>query len=323
VTIAPRQARILVIGHACLDSISITTDSAPEDGKLEADRIWVGPGGPATNAAIALSRLGHEVWLAIRFADDPAGRIVAAALEAEGVRCLVAPVDEGSTSLAQIRARGDARSVVWKRGRLPALEAEPRMLEEWFDGVEMLYVDGHEVPAASAAIQHAARAGVSGLADPGSLRAGAEDWPARLDSFVATPRWLEARYPGIESVEDAVAALARDARPGALVGVTLGLAGGLAVQGGERVTWRARKTGAVDTTVAGDAFHAGLADAMLQGMDLPAALDWAATLAAAVCRAPGHAALPKDREQLQLWHGRWGHRPAAAATLYATSPAAL
>jgi sugar/nucleoside kinase (ribokinase family) len=75
--------------------------------------------------------------------------------------------------------------------------------------------------------------------------------------------------------------------------------------------------------VAGDAFHAGLADAMLQGMETRAALDWAATLAAAVCRAPGHAALPASRAQLQLWHGRWGHRPEAEAGIYESRPAEL
>ena len=109
--------------------------------------------------------------------------------------------------------------------------------------------------------------------------------------------------------------LASDARDDAVVGVTLGGRGGIAVHHGERLTWRARKTGAVDTTVAGDAFHAGLADAVVQGMELRDGLDWAATLAASVCRAPGHAALPKNREELALWHGRWGHRPELAPDL--------
>lgn len=315
----PRHARILVIGHGCLDSISLTTDVAPADGKLEADRIWVGAGGPATNASIALRRLGHEVRLASALADDPAGRLVAATLEAEGVDVLCPPVQAASTSLAQIRSRRGDRSVVWKRGKLPAVEFDPA----WMDGVDLLYVDGHEVTAATAALERADAAGVPSVADPGSLRPGAEEWPGLLDSVIATPRWLSARYPGARSVEEAVERLAMDARPGAVSGVTLGVGGGLARQHGERVTWTARKTGAVDTTAAGDAFHAGLADALLQGMDLEGGLDWAATLAASVCRAPGHAALPRDRAQLRLWHGRWGHRPEPAPDLYASALAEL
>jgi len=323
VTEPVRHARILAIGHSCLDSISITSEAAPADGKLEADRIWIGAGGPATNAAIALRRLGHDVRLATSHSDDPAGELVAATLEAEGVCALCEPVAGGATSLAQIRAYGDARSVVWKRGKLPPLEVDAAQLDKWFDGVDLVYVDGHEVDLGTVALERAAELGIPTIADPGSLRPGAEHWPSLLDSVVATPRWLGARYPDAASLEEAVERLATNAREGAVTGVTLGVGGGLARHRGDRVTWQARKTGAVDTTGAGDAFHAGLADAMVQGMDLAAGLDWAATLAAAVCRAPGHAALPVDRAQLRLWHGRWGHRPQPGPGLYETSPAEL
>ena len=100
-----------------------------------------------------------------------------------------------------------------------------------------------------------------------------------------------------------------------MVGVSLGSRGGFALARGEALEWSARKTGVIDTTGAGDAFHAGLADALLQGMSSQESLDWAATLAAAVCRAPGHSALPADREELALWHGRWGHRSPPTADL--------
>lgn len=318
-----RHARILVIGHVCLDSVSLVSAPVPVDGKLEAERIWVGPGGPATNAAIALRRLGHHVRLAVRFGDDAAGEIIKNTLVAEGIELLCAPAVGGVTSLAQIRAQGDARSVVWKRGTLASLESAPEEIERWMRDIDLLYVDGHEVDAASVALQQAAGQGTPAIGDLGSMRPGSEAWPSLLDSAVATPRWLDARYPDARSLEDAVARLSSDARDGALVGVTLGGNGGLARRAEARFTWRARKTGAVDTTVAGDAFHAGLADAMIQDLEVQAGLDWAATLAASVCRAPGHSALPVDRAQLQLWHGRWGHRPAAEPGLYSTSPGVL
>lgn len=318
---APRHARVLVIGHSCLDSISVTEEHAPADGKLEADRIWTGPGGPGANAAIALRRLGHEVALATSLASDAAGRLVESGLRAEGIELLIPLVDEGTSSLAQIRATGAERSVVWRRGKLPLLEADRALVSAWMGGIDLLYVDGHEVPTATAALEFAREQGIRSVADPGSLRPGAEDWPKLLDSFVATPRWIGSRYPDASSLGDAVSLLASDARDGAVVGVTLGARGGIAEEAGERLTWRARKTGAVDTTVAGDAFHAGLADALVQGMSLRDGLDWAATLAASVCRAPGHSALPKNRGDLALWHGRWGHRPEMGPD-FAEQPAA-
>ena len=129
-----------------------------------------------------------------------------------------------------------------------------------------------------------------------------------LSWAVATPRWLARRFAEKHSIGSALEALAAAAAPTAMVGVSLGAQGGFSRAGGECLAWTARKTGVADTTGAGDAFHAGLADGLIQGMSWQETLDWAATLAAAVCRAPGHSALPADRDELLLWHGRWGYR---------------
>lgn len=313
----PVRSRILVVGHSCLDSIAVSESRPPDDGKLEASKIWCGSGGPAANAALALTRLGHEVHLVTRFGDDAAGAIIHSTLVAEGVRLVTGPVQGGRSSLAQIRSRGPDRSVLWARGELPPLPADAATVRGWLQGMDLLYLDGHEVPAATIALEVAAGSGIPIVGDAGSLREGSADWPRRMQSVVASPRWLRARFPEAPSLESSLGDLAGLAPDGALTGVTLGASGGFALQGGELLPWTARKTGPVDTTVAGDAFHAGLADALLQGMPAAQALAWAATLGAAVCRAPGHVGLPRDRAQLQLWHGRWGFREAPDPALLA------
>ena len=307
---SPRRARILVIGHSCLDSIAVSATVPPDDGKGEASRIWIGPGGPATNAAIALARLGHDVRLATSLGDDPAGELIAAHLHAEGVQLIVGAISGATSSLAQIRAVGEDRSVLWRRGALRQVPPDAMTIATWVESSDLLYVDGHDVEVASVALKLAHEAGIRCVADLGSLRDGSEDWPPLLSSAVATPRWLARRFAGHGSLGDAVRALSELCSDDAMVGVSMGSLGGFARAGGDQLTWIARKTGVVDSTGAGDAFHAGLADALVQGMSAQEALDWSATLAAAVCRAPGHSALPADREQLALWHGRWGYRPA-------------
>jgi sugar/nucleoside kinase (ribokinase family) len=316
---SPRHARILVIGHSCLDSIAISATTPPDDGKTEASRIWIGPGGPATNAAIALARLGHDVGLATSFGDDPAGKLIAAHLHREGVRLLVEAFEGETSSLAQIRAAGESRSVLWRRGALRQIEPDPVRIAAWLAACDLLYVDGHEVPAATVALGIAQAAGIRCVADLGSLRDGSEEWPSMLSSAVATPRWLARRFSTHPSLGDAMEALSEVSCNGAMVGVSLGSRGGFARIGGDQLAWTARKTGVVDSTGAGDAFHAGLADALVQGMAPQETLDWSATLAAAICRAPGHSALPADRKQLALWHGRWGYRTAPTPDIL-TSP---
>lgn len=314
-----RRARILVIGHSCLDSIAISATAPPDDGKTEASRIWIGPGGPATNAAIALARLGHDVRLATSLGDDPAGTMIGAQLLAEGVRLLVPAAPGAKSSLAQIRAAGEARSVLWRRGVLPQIEPDLALITTWVESCDLLYVDGHEVAAASVALKLAHEAGIRCVADLGSLRDGSEEWSVMLSSAVATPRWLARRFAGHTSLGDALNALSDVSPDSAMVGVSMGALGGFASVGGNQLAWTARKTGVVDSTGAGDAFHAGLADGLVQGMTPQEALDWSATLAAAVCRAPGHSALPADRKELALWHRRWGYR-LAPATDSLTSP---
>lgn len=307
-----RHARILVVGHACVDTVTQIDRMPAADEKLEARAAWCGGGGPAANAAVALRRLGHEVLLACALGDDVLGRIAREELENEGIRLMVPP-GAGSTSLAQIQAEGPARRVIYKRGSVAPLMVDAAGAQRWLDGVELLYVDGHEPDAASVLVTQVRERGIPMIADLGSLRPGVEEWLGVLAWAVASPR-CAAALARSEDLQVQLAALAQRCPRAVGVGVTAGSRGGVARCGGEDLRWHARKVGVVDSTGAGDAFHAGLADAYLQGMDPAASLEWAATLGASVCRGPGgRKFLPVDRHDLSRFAARWPHRPEPAA----------
>lgn len=302
------QASIVVVGHACVD-VFTKVDRAPQpDEKIEARLAWCGGGGPAANAAVALRRLGHQVELACALGDDVLGRIAFEELEAENVGLLV-PRGAGSTALAQIQAHGDLRSVVFDRGSVAPLQIERGIADRWLAGADLLYVDGHQIQAATVLVERARERGVPVIADLGTLRPGVEAWLGNLVWAVASPRFAAAL--AVSDDEDAqLEALAARAPQAVGVGITLGARGGVARCAGKTLRWRSRKVGAVDTTAAGDAFHAGLADAYLQGMDPERSLEWAATLGASVCRGPGgRKFLPVDRHDLTRFFARWPHRP--------------
>jgi sulfofructose kinase len=303
-----RSARILVVGHACVDMVTQVSRVPGPDEKLEASKAWCGGGGPAANAAVALRRLGHEVWLACSLGDDVLGRIAAEELEREGVRLLVSPTS-GTTSIAQIRAMGERRSVVWKGGTAPALEIDQPTLHVWLDGVDLLYVDGHEVEAAGALVAAAHRRALPVLGDLGTLRPSTERWLPAMVWAVTSPRYAAA-LAGTDDLGRQLDTLTAQATSAVGVGITLGARGGVARSGGRDFHWRARKVGVVDSTAAGDAFHAGLADAYLQGMDVQASLEWAAVLGASVCRGlGGRRFLPVDRADAQRFAAAWPQRP--------------
>ncbi len=302
------RARVLAIGHACLDLVTVLDERPGVDAKHEAIDHWLGGGGPAANAAVALRRLGHAVRLLARRGDDEAGRIVDEELGREGVEIAPHRV-AGETSIAQIQCVGPARSIVWRRPPLPPLPVPtPEQARRTLRSFDLLYLDGHEGRCAQVYFEAAVSVGLPVVADLGSPRPEALAWPAGLAWSVATRRYLAAWADPASPRAAAVEALARRAQ-GRPVGLTLGEEGVLALVEGKRLAVPARRVRVVDTTGAGDAFHAGLADAVLQGWTGRRALEWASALGASVCRFPGgRRGLPKDRAQMVKQEQRWPAR---------------
>lgn len=99
----------LVVGEALVDVVR-------RDGREQAL-----PGGSAANAAVAMSRLGREVWLATAWADDAYGAMLAAHLVDNGVHLAADPAVLGRTSsaTASLGADGAARyefDISWRLG---------------------------------------------------------------------------------------------------------------------------------------------------------------------------------------------------------------
>ena len=223
-------------------------------------------------------------------------------LEAEGVQ-LVAERRRGTTALAQIQVVGAERSVAWRRGTAEGLD--PDGVDAWLDGVDLLYVDGHQLPCANAAIAAARERGIDVLADLGTLRAGMREWLPHLVWSVASRRFA-CEFAESEDPRDGIDALEHASSRAIGVGVTLGGRGGVARIAGRDVTWGPRKVRVMDTTAAGDAFHAGLADAVLRGLEPETSLQWASAVGAAVCRGlGGRRWLPRDRARMQDFERAW------------------
>ena len=78
---------VTVIGDATLD-VTVRTAEAPRAGGDIPAQISISPGGQGANVAIRLARAGLDVRLATAIADDAPGRLLAPALEADGVRLI-------------------------------------------------------------------------------------------------------------------------------------------------------------------------------------------------------------------------------------------
>ncbi len=303
---------LVVVGYNAWDVRVPLSAPLPADGKVEVAALDAGGGGPAATAAVALARLGARARLVTALADDPFGAAQRAELLAEGVDLAYARPRAGAASpLAVILvAPGGQRAILWRRGDLPPL-APDEVDAACLDGAGALLCDTHE-PAAATALARAARArGRPVVLDAGNVRPGVATLVPLCTDVVGSTGFASA----LCGEPDPVAALRALARLGpARVATTYGTAGCLTLVAGEPVHVPAFRVTAVDTTGAGDAFHAGYALARAEGRDAPDALAWGAAVAALKCRAlGGRRGLPRREEvEALLRRGeRRAERPAA------------
>lgn len=275
--------RILVVGYAAFDTILPVEGRPAEDSKVEVEAVIEGGGGPGATAAVALARLGARVRYLGVLTDDTAGRRQRAELEGAGVDVSASPVLPGHASPRAVilvdRGSG-ARTIFWSRGDLPPLDPgriDPGLL----DGIDLLYTDGHDAPAAAVLAREARRRKMPVVMDAGSVREGTAELVALCTDVISSETFAP-ELTGREDPGDALEALA--ARGPARVAMTQGGRGVVARVEGGLVRLPAFDVPVKDTTGAGDAFHAGYARALLEGRDFSGCLDYGQAVAALKCR---------------------------------------
>lgn len=274
---------ILVVGYNAFDVLVPASGSLPVDGKLEVAGITLSGGGPGATAAVALARLGANVRLVTILTDDLPGQFQLGELVAAGVDISLCPVRRERVSPLAVslvdRDRG-SRTIIWSRGDLPALQVD-EVDTAWLEGVDLLYTDGHEVVAARKLAVAARKLGLPVVMDAGGVRSGSDRLAAECTDVISSSGFA----PTLTGQSDPLKALVALAELGpAHVAMTFGKAGCLALAGGVPVPIPAFAVEVVDTTGAGDAFHAGYAFARARGMEFLDCLEFGSAVAALKCR---------------------------------------
>ena len=284
-------ADFVSLGFCSQDVIAVLPE-IPLDSKVEALSRDVQGGGPAANAAVQASRLGVRSAFAGVAGADGVGRWLRDDFVREGVDVSGMKLREGaSTNVAYcwIEAPTGKRSVAWCPGTATALasaEVDMAMVR----GARVLHLDGHQPEAALAAAKAAREAGVPVSLDAGSLRAGMAELLPYVTILIASEAFART-YTG---EGDLARALPKLAQVGAEVtGITMGEAGSMAWQDGQALHCPAFRIRAVDTTGAGDVYHAGFAVRWLETKDLLESMRFASAVSALKClKLGGRAGMP-------------------------------
>lgn len=293
---ASRGVDVVGVGYTALDYLCVVPHLPADDTKLEVRDFTIQGGGPAATAMVAIRRLGAAAALVAKVGGDDFGRRMIEELRREEVDVSRVVVEPGATSqFAFIMAHGTtaSRTVLWTRGSVSRLRPDEVDLD-LVDRARALFIDDLEPAAALAAARRARERGIPVMIDAGSLREGVRELLPLVDFLFASERFA-AQISGSADPRRGLDALgAFGAR---VAGVTLGERGCIARAGGETIEEPGFAVRAVDTTGAGDVFHAAYLFAAMRGWDPRRCCVFANAVAALKCRRlGGRAGIPDFAE---------------------------
>ncbi|HLW81691.1 MAG TPA: PfkB family carbohydrate kinase [Candidatus Acidoferrales bacterium] len=254
--------------------------------KLEISSAAVYPGGQVATALIACRHWGLSARYVGSIGDDSAGALQQrefrnAAIEAHHIRLKNC---SSQLSFILVDQKSGERTILWKRD--PRLTLRPDHLQQsWITKSRVLLVDGHDVAAAAHAARLAHSAQIPVVADIDNVYPGVEGLLESTDYLFAS-REFPARIMKSSGLLTTLLRISN--RFGCrVVGATLGRLGALAWDGARFHYCRGYCVDTVDTTGAGDVFHAGIVYGILQRWPLKAILEFSCAASALNCTALG------------------------------------
>ena len=300
----PAAPRVFVVGSLNADLVAgVARLPQPGETVLATGNLATLCGGKGANQALAAARLGAPTAMVGRVGDDAHGQRLREALLRDGVDCTgVRPTPDCASGVALIVVDDAGRNsivvVPGANARLDAADVDRELSRIGAGCVVALQLEVPLETVARAAATARAR-GATVVLNPAPATALADELLATVDILVLNEgeaSVLTGRP--VDSVDAVGRAAARLRERGAgRVLVTLGARGVLAATAGAVHHLPARRVRAVDTTGAGDTFIGGLCTGLIEGLDLPAAIELGQAAAAIqVTRHGAQAAMPTRRE---------------------------
>ena len=253
--------------------------------KVEYRTATVMPGGQTATTVVACQTWGLRTRYVGKIGDDDAARLHRDAFARAGVEAQLITVPGGLSPQSMILVdEGGERTVLCRRDQRLVLQPED-LDREWIANARALHVDGYDTAAATVAAGWARAAGIPVIADLDELYPGVEKLIENIDYLIVS-RDFPCRLMAEPNLESALRRM--QLRFGCrLTAATLGQDGVLAWDGKQFLSSSAYRVPVVDTTGAGDIFHAGFIYGLLQDWPLERQLDFSCAAAAMNCMAAG------------------------------------
>jgi sulfofructose kinase len=296
------EARLDVVGFGfnTHDHVCMVARPPRIDTKQRLQAYTQLPGGQVPTALVALQRWGLRTAYVGPFGDDVGGRRQRAALAVEGIdlsgtRRRVGVASQ--TSVILVDAVSGERTVLWTRPEALALHRE-ELDRAIFASARALLLDADDIGTAILTATWAKEAGALVMIDVDEPGPRTDALLALTDVAIVSDHFAH-RHTGHADLRAALRAMT--ACGPALAAATLGAGGAVACIERDIIDVPAFRLPVVDSTSAGDLFHAGCLYGLLHGWELERALRFASAAAALACGVlGGRPSVPALRRILDL-----------------------
>jgi len=293
-----RRKRFDVVGFGfnTLDHVCVLSNPPAPESKQRVIRYFRQSGGQIPTALVALQRWGLRTAYVGPFGDDEGGELQCASLREEGIELTGcrrrAGVGSQQSFVLVDRVSGE-RTILWDRPDGLALTMD-ELEREHLSAGRVLFMDADDRGTALRVAQWAKEDGCLVMLDVDEPTPGTEKLLALTDVAIVSGRF-PARLTGEGDLRRALRKMAQMGPT--FVAATLGRGGAVARVDGEHFYVPAVPIPVVDTTSAGDLFHAGCLYGIRQGWKPHRTLRFAAAAAALECAEIGgrRAIPPLDR----------------------------
>ena len=285
---------VLCVGYACVDINFNAPHHPASDEKIRALSMHSCGGGPASNAAVAISRLGGQAAFAGYLGRDAFGDAHLMELLEAGVQTKGVDRGDAATPVAAITIKPDGeRSIVDYRA--PTALAPKDMISLSSLPARVLLVDGHQPLLSIKLVEEARRLGIPSVLDAGSVHDGTMSLYKKVDYLISSEKFAQ-QFSGEGDPRKALASFDGKAP---FTAVTWGSDGVYWQDDDGQHHMPAFDIEAVDTTGAGDAFHGAFALGLAQLMELKTNLRRACATAALTCLKVGARSALPDRARVE------------------------
>ncbi len=274
---------VVGMGLNSVDFICVVPEFPKINSKMRILQFSKQGGGQVATAMVALSRWGVKTKYIGKIGGDELGQFSLASLREEGVDISSVTIEPSATNqyaIILVDGPSGERTILWDRDeRLMYREGE--LQKKDVCSGKILHLDGHDIRAALQCARWAKEEKIPTVIDLDKVEPLTSELIKEID-FVVTSARFPTLFTGFVDREKALWELQKQTR--GFLCATLGHEGTVAFVNGELIYVRGFEVKAVDTTGAGDVFHAGFTYGLLQNWEIEETLKFANAAAALKCR---------------------------------------